>query len=402
VFVLKITAGVVMYLLYTYYYTDRSTADIFKYFDDSKVMHDALFKNPVDFFRMIFSIGNDTPHFTEEYYKHMHNWFRIYESNIYNDSHTIIRLNALLRIFSFGYYNVHTVFMCFLSLIGLVGLFRFFDQQVCGRRKELFFAFFLIPSVVFWGSGVLKEGILFFGLGMMLWHTYLLIQKKRIIFSMLAIIMSFVLLLFTKFYVLTLQIPLMIAYVWCELTARHQCLLKFGVTLTIFAAIMLNMHYLVPEYDFVAILVQKQNDFLNLAHSVNSGSMISMEPLTASPWSLLKNSPLALYSTLFRPWFFEGGSPFIILAGIENLLIIVIFFVALIFRRTRIQNLSLFLLCLCFAFGIIVLTGLTTPVMGAMVRYKVPALPFLVMVFIMLTDKTKLNKIFPKLARILD
>jgi len=36
IFILKIIAGVVLYLIYTYYYTDRKSADIFKYFDDGK------------------------------------------------------------------------------------------------------------------------------------------------------------------------------------------------------------------------------------------------------------------------------------------------------------------------------------------------------------------------------
>ncbi|MFA5195559.1 MAG: hypothetical protein WC401_07155, partial [Bacteroidales bacterium] len=97
VFLIKLAAGVGMYFLYTYYYTDRATADIFKYFDDSKIMYDALWNKPIDFFKMLFSIQNDTPYFNN-YYHQMNNWFRVFESNIYNDSHTIIRLNAVLRI----------------------------------------------------------------------------------------------------------------------------------------------------------------------------------------------------------------------------------------------------------------------------------------------------------------
>jgi hypothetical protein len=400
VFILKIMAGVAMYLVYTYYYTDRGTADIFKYFDDSKVMYNALFTRPLDFFSMLTGFGNDKPHFFA-YYDQMHYWFRVYESNIYNDSHTIIRLNALLRIFSFGYYNVHTVFFCFLSLSGLVGIYRFFVHHVTDRGRELFFAVFLLPSVLFWGSGVLKEGILFFGLGILLWHASLLLQGRQKIFSVLCIAASFVLLIYTKFYVIIVMLPLLIAYAWCELTKGRHCILKYSLTLLVFIVAMVNAHYFIPQYDFIGILTQKQNDFLNLAHAVNSGSMISMEPLEPNIWSLLKNMPLALYNGLFRPWIFESTSPFFILAGIENLIIIIIMIMTCVFLNKRVKSMSLLLMCIFFSAGILVLTGLTTPVIGAIVRYKVPAMPFLLVIFIMLIDRDKIVRRFPKFGKFL-
>ena len=52
-FILKIFAGLALWTLYTYYYPDRATADIFKYFDDSKIMYDALFEKPDDFQKFI-------------------------------------------------------------------------------------------------------------------------------------------------------------------------------------------------------------------------------------------------------------------------------------------------------------------------------------------------------------
>jgi hypothetical protein len=85
-------------------------------------MTNALFTQPADGLRMLFAIGNDTPYFTEHYYSAMNNWVRQYESNLYNDAHTMIRFNAVLRLFSFGHYHVHTVFASFISLIGLVAL----------------------------------------------------------------------------------------------------------------------------------------------------------------------------------------------------------------------------------------------------------------------------------------
>ncbi|MBK6543548.1 MAG: hypothetical protein IPG10_20255 [Flavobacteriales bacterium] len=63
----------------------------------------------------------------------MNNWYRQYESNMYNDAHTTIRLNAFLRLFSFGHIHVHTVFACFLSTIGLVALYKAFVVRLKGQ-----------------------------------------------------------------------------------------------------------------------------------------------------------------------------------------------------------------------------------------------------------------------------
>src|SRR5204863_512129 len=165
-FVAKILAGTALWAVYTYFYTDRLTADVFKYFDDSAVMYNALFVRPMDYLKMVTSIGNDTPYFTERYYAVMNNWIRQFENNIYNDSHTMIRFNAVLRLFSFGHYHVHTVFACFLSTIGLVALFRVFVHTVRGLERGLVAGIFLWPSMLFWASGVLKESLLIFGLGL--------------------------------------------------------------------------------------------------------------------------------------------------------------------------------------------------------------------------------------------
>src|SRR5690606_21957916 len=47
-FLLKVAAGTALWWVYTYYYTDRSTADIFKFFDDGNVMFSALLAHPLD------------------------------------------------------------------------------------------------------------------------------------------------------------------------------------------------------------------------------------------------------------------------------------------------------------------------------------------------------------------
>ncbi len=211
---LKIIAGFGLTYLYTQYYPDRNKADIFKFFDDSKIMHDALKDNPSDYFRMMLGYENDNSYFDQKYYTVMNNWYRKYETVTYNNTHTIIRINAFFRLFSFGFFQVHNLLMAFLAFIGLIALFKTFQVYFKTRSYELFFAIFLIPSLLFWTSGALKESILIFGLGIFIYTmqqiTFIGLNFARI----LTILLSSILLFYTKMYVLGILIPLLIANLW--------------------------------------------------------------------------------------------------------------------------------------------------------------------------------------------
>ncbi len=164
IFILKLLAGVSLGLIYTVYYTDRKTADIFKYFDDSQIIFNSLLHHPYDFFRMFTGLYASDPDL-QHYYEAMTCWNN--SDNIYNDNRNLIRLNTLLRFFSMGNYYVHTVFMCFISLCGLIGIFHVLSKEIQGKNPELFACVFLLPSVIFWNSGMLKDGLMIFAFGIL-------------------------------------------------------------------------------------------------------------------------------------------------------------------------------------------------------------------------------------------
>ena len=69
VFIIKIGIGFCLIWVYNDYYPNktkiskeefRDQADIFKYYDDSKIIYNALEERPIDFLKIIFSIDNNT------------------------------------------------------------------------------------------------------------------------------------------------------------------------------------------------------------------------------------------------------------------------------------------------------------------------------------------------------
>lgn len=444
-FILKLLSGIALGLIYTYYYRDRSTADIWKYFDDGMVMYSALREHPLDYFQMLFGVMNDTPHF-DQYYDAMRHWYRPYGSSMSNDTHTIIRFNAAIRPLSFGFYNVHSVWVNFLGLIGLTGILHFLRQMDVSKERWFFLAVFMMPSVMFWGSGVLKEPLLFFGLGIFLYGVMRLSDGVFTVRHVLLVALSLVFLVTVKSYALVAVLPGLVAWrlgLWSKaLRPVAWTALVYGVTVV--AAIALGHAF--PEQDLLHRLTQKQSDFNRLAtggtyvkrmeapHDTlyipaayfahltfskdrrqlqtdttvaalpwrsayadvavpmeiegngsfnvlldygKTGSSIHIPSLDGSILSTLKAAPLALVNALLRPFPQDVDSPFMLMAALENILLLGLVFLMII----RFPNVGpvhpLVFVAISFAVVILILTGLVTPVVGAIVRYKVPALPFL-------------------------
>lgn len=455
-------SGFLLYLIYTYYYTDRSTADIWKYYDDGMVMFSALREHPIDYFKMLFGVMNDTPHF-QPYYDEMNHWYRPYGSSIANDTHTIIRFNAFVRLFSLGHYNVHSVVVNFLGLVGLTGILHFLRQTMPSKEKWFFAGVFLMPGMMFWASGVLKEPLLLFGLGLFLFGVMKWANDGFSISRLIVVVLSLFFLFTVKSYVLIAILPGLAAW---QLSLRfsklHPALIFSAVYLLLVLAVA-TLGYVAPTKNPLQRLAQKQYEFYQLAEggtyirtssndtlyiaaadydalqfsddrtsvvlkqnvtavywkeakqptaSVQeleigtafkmlldygrTGSTIEIPRLESTVWSVLKATPLALMNAVFRPFPWEIHSPFMALSGLENLLLFVLMILAIVgaYGRTPLPNLPVWFVAVSFAMIILILTGLVTPVVGAIVRYKVPALPFLACALLALVDVEWLKKTF--------
>jgi len=398
VLIIKVVLGTLLALIYTYYYPDRLKADVFKYFDDSKIMFDALLHKPTDYFKMLFGFDNNSVYF-DTYYNLMNNWYRQYESNIYNDSHIIIRFNALVRLFSFGFFSVHTVFMSFIALTGQMAIFKFIKRNADLKPFMIFIAVFLLPSVLFWSSGVLKEGLLFFGFGFFVYHAYKIIQRFSYK-SLFWIVFSLILLAYLKFYIIASLLPLLLTYFWCVKTNNRLFLLKYLFAIAMILVVGFNFHHIFPEYNLIQIMVNKQNDFFYLALDQNSGSLFYVEKLKPTFISFLVNTPKAVFNVFFMPHIFMKQSVLSLFSALENFIFIILLIITIFNFKTNLKPNSFFIFCLVFTLFTFALIGLTTPVYGAIVRYKIPALPFLTVLIFLCLDFEMLHNKFLKIKNI--
>lgn len=395
VFLSKVVAGIVLWAIYNYYYNDRFTSDIFRYFDDSRVLFDALKTNPVDYFKMLFGIGNSTTHF-KQYYDEMNNWYRTYDSNIFNGSHAMIRLNALFRLFSFGYFQVHTIFMCFISLVGTLLIYKTLLEFLKVKEQLLKIALFITPSFVFWGSGVLKEGIIIFGTGLCM-HSFLslLFDEKKLLPGFL-FAFSLCLLFFVKFYTLVSLFPALMAMGWSLKVNNQKIIQKYLIIFTLYFMAGVAIKYAVPKYDPFQILYIKQKDFLRLLNENNAQiqSKITTYTIDNSIASFLISAPKALFTSFITPNFWQEGRLLLYFSSIENACLLAFVLLAIIYRKKIVGGeLNLFLFGISFSAVLYVIIGLISPFAGAIVRYKSAVLPFFLLSFLLLVNTDKLQKI---------
>lgn len=390
-FLLKLVAGTGLWYIYTYVHTDRATADIYRYFDDGNIMFGALHAHPLDYLRMLTGIGNDQVRFDVNYYQVMHNWYRQYEGNLYNDAHTMIRFNAFVRLFSFGHYHVHTVFACAFSVVGLVALYRAFAPLLAGHGAGLVLASFLLPSVVFWASGVIKEALLLFGLGLFLLGAFRLVAGQVRSMAVLLAPFALVLLFFLKFYVLLSLIPALAAYAWCRRTGDRRPLLKFAITYATCTLLALNSTLIYPGFNVFEVLWVKQRDFIGMAEAAEAGSLVDVPRLDARPLTFLKLAPHALYMTFLSPMVHGLHGALGLMSAVENIALLIVLGLAWRWRRPWPHvDRTLLLLCTGYCATLALVIGWTTPVIGALVRYRVPLLPFLVIAALCLADPQRI------------
>jgi hypothetical protein len=104
-------------------------------------------------------------------------------------------------------------------------------------------------------------------------------------------------------------------------------------------------------------------------------------------------SPIAIRNALFQPDLFHFKSWFHKGVAIENILIILILILAVaLYDKTAIAKKEVLLFCFTFSITIFLLIGITTPVIGSIIRYRTIGLLFFVSVLFVMIDINRIRK----------
>ncbi len=291
-----------------------------------------------------------------------------------------------MNLFSFGNYYVDIIFYNFIAFFGSICFFRVLQYLFPGKNKAHIVSAFLIPSFLFWTSGMHKDGYIFLLIAIILFNLVLKAanQKARPM-PVIYIMLCFAGIFLFRNYVALLLLPALAVWIASNNSNKRSALLFPAIYLVmgIFIFVGKEIH---PSLNFPAFIAERQHEFLSLPANSN----ITVEPLDGSSGSLLRHTPQAIETGFFRPFFFENKGLMYTAFAIELTFFWLLFllFVTRIKYVTATQG-SFFSLCICFTFSCWLFLGFTVPVLGALVRYKSIFLPLLVGPMLGLLFKSK-------------
>ncbi|MCQ2376370.1 MAG: hypothetical protein MJ069_10805 [Salinivirgaceae bacterium] len=394
----KVACSFAFTYIYTYYYANN-TSDLFNYLADGKVIHDVAFQHPLDFLSIMTGIGASQPHLMQ-YYDTCNFWLASIDFGIPHDTHIVIRANAIIHFISMGNVHIHNLLLGFFAFIGQWAICKTIHKYLPHAKMLTVLTVFCLPSVIFWTSTAIKESLLIGFFGLFIYQfDQLICNAKKLPHMLWLVVLSFMLMQ-SKFYVLMAALPAFASYAWIKKVKHGQPITQFVIAHLFLFALVLIMAK-VTSLDFFDIISQKQHAFINMVEEQgNVGSRIDIPLLDGTILSMICNAPQAFLNTLFRPSVFEVSGLTMLMAAAENILLLLLMLMGLsMIKKSNFGRVEVWT-WLSFVVILYVLVGLTTPVLGALVRYKIPALPFIGIVIMLLADEKKLGNVEKKIARL--
>ena len=387
-FLSKLLFGFALWAVYTFYYTDRATSDIYKYYDDAHYAHQAYIENKSAFVGIMTGSPDSS---VIAYTAQMKNWERVFNKAVpFNENRFMIRLNALMMIFSSENIHVHTIFFCFLSFLGCILLLRLFQQFLTDGKKKWVIITLLFPSFLFWTSGGLKESLMILAIGMML-YGFLLIRQRGIA-AVLMFLSGFLFLLVVKYFLLISLLPVLIAYyLFINKTSLREVASKYGGIILISLVILQALSTLDQRVNFALIIAKRQEVSLSEARYMKAGSISYIPQVKANFVSVLIHLPIGLWDALMKPYLWQSRNPMMLLSAAENIGMLLLMLLAALYRDKK-KNYDYNIL-LFFAISVLLyfsIIGLITPVLGNLVRYKVVMMPMLIFLLLYVTDISRI------------
>ena len=393
----KIFGGIVFGLIYMYYYKG---GDTFSYYESALAMKNLLFHSPLSWLQNEFGRGNAAKMslFTPQTGYPLLYMYRSPQT------FTVIKVVNLVIIPAFNSYLLATVIMAWVCYFGIWRMFKVFAKHYPNIEKELAIAILFFPSVVFWGSGILKDSITLSCTGWVVYCLYsIFIVKKRRLFYIFLILFNLFLILLIKPYIIFALLPGSLVWIFSR---RIYALKNFAAKVLIFPVILLvcisGGYYILSSLSSYmgkfsinkaeTTAVVTQND-LKQAYYQGHSFDIGLQGKSLSDF--IKKSPQAVIAGIYMPFIWESANVVMLVSGLENTFILllslyILFRIKLfsIFRRLFKEPLLFFAFTYSIFFAFMV--GITTSNFGALVRFKIAYLSFFIAsLFILYNGKVK-------------
>ena len=368
-------------LIYQYYYNGGDTFNFFTH--GSLHIWEAWKDSPIKAMKLIFAGGvhyPDTLHYSSQiwYYKDLPSYF-------------VVRVVSILDLLTLHTYSATACLFAVCSFTGLWAMYRAFYSLYPSLHKPLAISILFVPSVFFWGSGIMKDTLTITAVAFV---TYSFVQilyfNKGLMRFLPLILISFYVIYSIKIYILLCLIPaLAIWFFILKVKKIHSTLLKVIISpIAIIIALTFgymainevskdNKRYAIDKLSRTAEITAK---WINYVSIIEGGSGYTLGDFDYSTEGMIRKFPLAVNVSLFRPYLWEVNNMVMLFAAMESFVLLFLTITVIIKVRLKILGFlianPLVLFSMIFAISFAFAVGFSTYNFGSLVRYKIPLMPF--------------------------
>ncbi len=399
----KVFGGLGFAMIYIYYY---GAGDTFSYYETTLAYSNQLVTSPVDFLHTYFGAADATNKSRFDAHTGVPLGYIFFnEKNL-----MVAKITLPLLFLGFKSYILTTLLVAVITYSGAWQLYRMFVRHYPHLKNLLAIAVLFMPSVIFWGSGILKDSYTLAATCFFISSTDTLInQAGNRFWSLLLLIFSGFVILAIKPYIIIILIPgTLVWYFYKRIKKIRNKLFRYLIIPMIYALVFLGSYGILTSLGGslgkfslenalkTAAVIQKdlKKEYYE-GHSFNIGEFEPTFQGVASKF------PIATISGLYRPFIWEAENMVMLLSALENLFILLITLKVLLTLNPKywfsfLTDTPLLIYCLMFSILFAFMVGLTTPNYGALVRFKIPLIPLYMACFFILSDKRSLRENFEK------
>jgi hypothetical protein len=392
----KFAGAIMIGLLYQFWY---GGGDTFNYFTHgSRWIWEAFNADFLTGLQLLFESGGASRQ-PETFQYSQHIWY-------YRDpkSFFVVRIVALIDLFTLHTYSATALFFAAFSFSGMWAFYSAVAKKYPANLSWLAIALLFVPSVAFWGSGILKDTITLGALG---WLTYAMIHiidlKNRRIFYWMVALGSAWLIFNIKIYILICYLPTLVVWAyWKQIKAVRSTVIRilvapilllfFGV---IGFAVLNQVSAQSDTYSLDAIAERAAITAYDIRYGwgarTDGDGGYDLGVLDGTWQSMLRLMPAAINVSLFRPYIWEVRNPLMLLAALEALSVMIFSLWIFIYPKQLnfVYNDPFMLFCLIFSLLFAFAVGVSTANFGTLMRYKIPMMPFFLLVLIKIEDRSR-------------
>jgi len=367
IFLLKVMAGIFYGWIGIYYGGLAQMQDTWGLHINGIQEYHLLFDDPHEYFTNLFRNPYNTGF--SKFLESTDSYWNDLKGNLF------IKILSVFNILSFGYYYVNVIIYSFITLIGPIAIYRVMIDVFPGKKLVILLATFLVPSFLYWTSGLHKEGLLFTGISLIIYSIYFGTKEKKInLQRILGIITGLVILLTLRNFLIIIILPAMFTWLIANRKPKYG-LAIFGSMYLLFGILFFTLRYINPKLDFPHAVVNKQQEFKKLAPG---NSTIPMKDLESTALSFLKNTPQAINLSAIRPNPSDVHHILSLAAAAEINLLLLLFILFLLVRKNGVKEKNLLYFCTFFSMTVLLAIGFSVNNLGAIVRYRSIIVPLLV------------------------